>query len=73
MRYAAVCRAVAAAERRAACALAAANFVAQSGLILSVVMTSGAFAEREVPLRRPGPGDIPEEDIDVCEDLADMT
>ena len=47
--------------------------MAQSGLILSVVMTSGAVAESEVPLRRPGPGDIPEEDIDVCEDMADIT
>ncbi len=64
---------MAAAERRAECALAAASFVAQSGLILSVVMTSGALAESEVPLRRPGPGDIPEEETDVCEDIADMT
>ena len=48
-----MCRAVAAAERRAACALALASFWAQSGRILSVVMTLGSVAEREVALRRP--------------------
>jgi hypothetical protein len=48
IRYAAVCRAVAAADRRAKCDLAFASFVAQSGRTLSVVMTVEAFAEIEV-------------------------
>lgn len=73
MRYAAVCKAVAAADLRAACARAVASLVAQSGLILSVVITSGALAEIEVPRRLPGPGDMPEEDNDVCEDIADIS
>ena len=60
-----MCNAVAAADLRAAWALAVASLLAQSGRILSVVMTSGAFAERDVPLRRPGPGERPPEDSDV--------
>ena len=66
-------RAVAAADRRAAWALAVESLEAQSGRTLSVVMTSGDVADRDVPRRRPGPGDIPEDDTDVCEDLADMS
>ena len=73
IKYAAVCRAVAAAARRAACARAEANFVAQSGRILSVVITSGALADREVPRLRPGPGDKVPDEIEVWDDLADMT
>jgi hypothetical protein len=69
MRYAAVCKAVAAADLRAACARALASFVAQSGLILSVVITEGALADKEVARRRePAPGDDPSEDE---EDIAD--
>ena len=52
IRYAAVCKAVAAAARRAAWALALASFCAQSGLILSVVMTLGAEADSDVVRRR---------------------
>lgn len=73
IRYAAVCNAVAAADRRAAWARAVASFVAQSGRILSVVITSGALAEREVPRLRPGPGDKLPDEIEVWEDIADMT
>jgi hypothetical protein len=51
IKYAAVCSAVAAADLLAAWFLAFASFVAQSGLILSVVMTVDAFAEIEVVLR----------------------
>ena len=71
IRYAAVCRAVAAADRRAACALAVASLVAQSGRTLSVVTTSGAFADKDVPLLLPEP-DMPDDDTDVCEDIADL-
>jgi hypothetical protein len=71
MRYAAVCKAVAAAERRAACARAVASLDAQSGRILSVVTTSGALAEIDVPLLLPLP-DVPDT-TDVCEDIADLT
>lgn len=73
MRYAAVCSAVAAADLRAACALAVASLLAQSGRILSVVTTSGALADSEVPRLLPGPGDSPDEDKDVWEDMADRT
>jgi len=48
MRYAAVCNAVAAADLRAKWDLAFVSFVAQSGLILSVVMTVEAVAEIDV-------------------------
>lgn len=51
IKYAAVWRAVAAADLRAACARALANFCAQSGRIRSVVITPGEFAEMEVVLR----------------------
>lgn len=71
IRYAAVCKAVAAAERRAACARAVDNFDAQSGRILSVVTTSGALAEIDVPLLLPEP-DIPDW-TEVCDDIADLT
>lgn len=71
IRYAAVCRAVAAAERLAACARAVASFEAQSGRILSIVTTSGALAEIEVPLLLPLP-DEPET-TDVWDDMADFT
>jgi hypothetical protein len=54
--YAAVCRAVAAADLRAAWFLAFANLVAQSGLTLSVVMTVASLADTEVVLRRPAIG-----------------
>lgn len=73
IKYAAVCKAVAAAARRAACARAAANLVAQSGRILSVVITSGALADKEVPRLLPGPGDNVPDEIEVWDDLADMT
>jgi hypothetical protein len=73
IRYAAVCSAVAAADLRAACALAVASLFAQSGRILSVVTTSGAFADREVPRLRPGPGESPDEETEVWEDMADRT
>lgn len=53
---AAVCNAVAAADRRAAWDRASANFFAQSGLIVSVVMTLGALTERDWPRRRLGAG-----------------
>jgi hypothetical protein len=46
--YAALWRAVAAADRRSACALASASFFAQSGLTRSVVITVGADADKEV-------------------------
>lgn len=52
-RYAAVCRAVAAADLRAACARAFASFWAQSGRTLSVVITLGSVADKEVARRRP--------------------
>lgn len=71
MRYAAVCRAVAAAERLAACARAVASLEAQSGRILSVVTTSGALAEIEVPLLLPFPEEP--ESTDDCDDIADLT
>ena len=54
IKYAAVWRAVAAADRRAAWARAFDNLVAQSGRILSVVTTVGSVADREVARRRPG-------------------
>lgn len=47
IRNAAVCRAVAAAARRAICARCAASFVAQSGLTRSVVTTFGALADSD--------------------------
>ena len=46
--YAALWRAVAAAALRKACDFASASFFAQSGRTLSVVMTVGADADREV-------------------------
>ena len=52
IRYAAVCKAVAAADRLAALARAVASFCAQSGRILSVVITPGASADKEVARRR---------------------
>ena len=64
MRYAAVCKAVAAADRRAAFARAVASLVAQSGRILSVVTTSGAVADSEVPRLLPDP-DMPDDETDV--------
>lgn len=67
-----MCRAVAAADLLAAWARALASFDAQSGLILSVVMTPGAVADSDVPLRREGLDDIPVEDSDVCEDIAEL-
>lgn len=72
MRYAAVCKAVAAADLRAAWARALASFVAQSGRILSVVTTPGALTDNEVALRLAGPGDMPDDDTDVCDDIADL-
>jgi hypothetical protein len=48
IKYAAVCSAVAAADRRAKCDLALASLVAQSGRTLSVVMTVEALADIEV-------------------------
>lgn len=48
IKYAAVCRAVAAADRRAKCDRAFASLVAQSGRTLSVVMTVEALADIEV-------------------------
>lgn len=65
IKYAAVCSAVAAAALLAAWARAVASLVAQSGRILSVVMTSGAAADNEVPRRRPGPGDKFPDEIEV--------
>lgn len=49
-----MCRAVAAADRRAAWARAFDSFVAQSGRILSVVTTVGSVADSDVARRRPG-------------------
>jgi len=46
-----VCNAVAAADLLAAWFLALASFVAQSGLIRSVVMTVDALADKDVVLR----------------------
>jgi hypothetical protein len=69
--YAALWSAVAAADRRAACARAAASLVAQSGRTLSVVITSGAVADREVPRLRPGDS-VPDES-EVWEETADLT
>lgn len=48
IKYAAVCKAVAAADLRAKWDLAFASFVAQSGLTLSVVITVEALADMEV-------------------------
>lgn len=48
MRYAAVCKAVAAADLLARWFLALCNFVFQSGRTRSVVMTVEAFAEIEI-------------------------
>lgn len=47
-----MCNAVAAADLRAVCALAAASFWCQSGRTLSVVITDGDWAETEVVLLR---------------------
>jgi hypothetical protein len=65
MRYAAACSAVAAADLLAAWARAPANLDAQSGRILSVVMTPGAVAESDAPRRREGLEDSPADDSDV--------
>ena len=76
IKYAAVWRAVAAADRRAACALALANFVAQSGRTLSVVITVGSLAERDVALRRPvigGEAIEPREELDDNGEVAEAT
>lgn len=54
MRKAAVCNAVAAAARRAAWDRAFASFCAQSGLIRSVVTTSGASLPNVIRRRPPG-------------------
>lgn len=75
MRYAAVCNAVAAADLLAAWFLAFASFVAQSGLILSVVITVDALADIDVVLRlcalvgaREGlPIEFREDDDDIAE------
>lgn len=67
IRYAAVCSAVAAAARLAAWFFACANFVAQSGLIRSVVTTSGALTAYEVFFRFGVPGTGREEVEDVFE------
>jgi hypothetical protein len=78
--YAAVCSAVAAAERRRACARASANFFAQSGRTRSVVMTFGAVADRDVARRRialdgdtdSGAPDPAEGVNDVVDETADV-
>jgi hypothetical protein len=72
-----VCSAVAAADRRAAWFLALASFVAQSGLILSVVITVEALAEIDVVLRRGvevGASEgLPKEFKDDDDDIAEVT
>lgn len=78
--YAAVCSAVAAAERRKACARASASFFAQSGRTRSVVMTLGAVADRDVARRRialegdadSGAPDVADVANDVVDDTADV-
>lgn len=76
IKYAAVCNAVAAAALLAAWLLALVSFVAQSGRILSVVITVGAFAEIDAVLRRdivtgarPGLAtEFKEEEEDIAEE-----
>ncbi len=77
IKYAAVCKAVAAADRRAKWDLAFASFVAQSGRTRSVVITVEAFADIEVVrlLCVCGCGDsaglfveLSEEDEDIAEE-----
>ena len=71
---------MAAADLRAACARALANFCAQSGLIRSVVMTAGELADIDVVLRldgkegeSSGPLIVPEKDESEEEDdMADV-
>lgn len=73
-----MCRAVAAAERRAAWARAFVSFCAQSGRILSVVTTFGSVADRDVARRRPGTDvgfelefGAPDDSDDVDDDMGD--
>jgi hypothetical protein len=76
IKYAAVCNAVAAADRRAKWDRAFASFVAQSGLTLSVVITVEALAESDVVRLLCGPGEsvgglpgvLREEDDDIAGD-----
>lgn len=72
-KYAAVWRAVAAADRRAACARAFVSFWAQSGRILSVVTTFGSLADRDVARRRPGTVEVgfADDSDDVDDDMGD--
>lgn len=77
-RYAAVCKAVAAAERRAAWARAFVSFCAQSGRMRSVVTTFGSVADRDVARRRPGTlvdvavvVGFPDDSDDVDDDMGD--
>lgn len=73
IRYAAVCRAVAAADRRAAWARALASFWAQSGRTLSVVTTDGSVTDNEVARRRPGMGaTIFADDNDEVDDTGEV-
>lgn len=66
-------RAVAAADRRAACARAFVSFWAQSGRILSVVTTFGSLADRDVARRRPGTVEVgfADDSDDVDDDMGD--
>lgn len=70
--YAALCRAVAAADLRNACARASASFFAQSGRTISVVMTCGEFAESDLPLFLPPPPSVEVGGVrDDAEDIAE--
>jgi hypothetical protein len=70
--YAALCKAVAAAALLRACDFASANFFAQSGRTISVVMTVLSFTASEVALRLP-PGDgTPDEWSEEVEDIAEV-
>ena len=61
------------AARLKACARASASFFAQSGRILSVEMTSGAFTDSEVVLRLVPPGESsPCELRDEVDDIAEV-
>jgi hypothetical protein len=69
--YAALCRAVAAAALRSACALASESFFAQSGRTISVVITVLSVTASDVALLRPGPVAVGELRDDV-DDIADV-
>jgi hypothetical protein len=67
-----LCSAVAAADLLRACALASANFFAQSGLTISVVITVLSVTAREVARLRPVGDVIPGEFNEEVDDMADV-